>query len=456
MKYSPRAYRPKNLYFWRVASLSIILCLCVVLSSVDSYSLTDSHILKTTIWPASALPTSLSAGNENVVILPMGVTNNIVNSFWQLFYYNKTNNRWQDIIGKSGVGTNGGLTVDPTSTGKLLLAFLPSMLLKFTPTAILTPDNAVPPESRYSPATPILTGALPTPSDMAQISNDTLLALSHYKNGTGLIATQITKSNWHHVYLSPGPSSGCPNGSLAAIDDPGNLLLAGMDCPGISRQSVMYSDSQIKNNILGIRYINFTVPHSISEGINNGISTNDLSTETLLFNSYNNPGDNLSKIHTENNKTFYALSSVLVHKNHHVYPLGFYSFSLQEDQNVKSVKQVGHIELKPKLNKENFLPISSQYTIVSIGQYGQSGYFIVATKKHHNPTLFISINANSGWQLIANLPPATVTIARIDNGETESFSATKRHFLVYRYIANTKKWRLVQDSIVNIQYGSTS
>jgi hypothetical protein len=100
----------------------------------------QGHPLVTSI--PTPLATSIGSSSGTWATLPMGRTNQPLNTFWQLFFQPAGATSWTDEVGATATATNGGLVL-ATAVGRPFIAGIrPANLLRFSP-LISTTDGGV-------------------------------------------------------------------------------------------------------------------------------------------------------------------------------------------------------------------------------------------------------------------------------------------------------------------------
>jgi hypothetical protein len=83
---------------------------------------------------ASPLPSGVSTTDGSWVVLPMGELSDPANTFWQVLHAVPGVSHWS-VVTPRGVADNGGLVTGAT-VGSVVVGFLPSQLLRFSPLAV--------------------------------------------------------------------------------------------------------------------------------------------------------------------------------------------------------------------------------------------------------------------------------------------------------------------------------
>jgi hypothetical protein len=81
-----------------------------------------------------SLPSAVSTASDSWVVLPMGELSVENNTFWQVLHSAPGSSQWSAVT-PEGVADNGGL-VAGAAAGTLLIGFLPSQLLRYSPLAL--------------------------------------------------------------------------------------------------------------------------------------------------------------------------------------------------------------------------------------------------------------------------------------------------------------------------------
>ncbi len=427
-------------------AIMVILLGSFIYSYGNSYGLTTtkSHVPQVTTWPDEPLATSVTGRSSSAVVLPMGEQNNVSDRFWQLFYTGSSPGKWQNVIGKVGVATDGGLTVYTTSRTKLLLLVQPTIFLKFSPVDIVTVNPKTPDKNTYTPLDPLLSKTLPTPSDLTQTSKNTFIAIAKAKDGLTYLVDAGKNTNWRDLKISTKSSSPCANSEITAISQLQNILLIGLGCPGINRQYVEYQNGLVKNNALQVTNFGFPSQAAMTGSFGKKSSKANLSNEILLF-------SRTDHISPTGSYTFSVLDAVIYKDSKKVTPKGFdvSLFGIKNAQN--PVISMG----KNTTKQRSFLTVAPDDQVLSVGRYQNYGYFILTKAPRQNASLFLWQNAEGNWLKIGNLPPHTVTVVKPNNGPLESFSTDKKHLLIYDYYSKHNKWVISQNITVALQYGSS-
>jgi len=91
--------------------------------------------------PSAPLATSFATPAGSWAVVAMGHLDDPLNTFWQLFFRPDGATNW-DLRTPPGVADNGGLVTTGASAGDLTVAFLPSEMLGFSPSAATADDGA--------------------------------------------------------------------------------------------------------------------------------------------------------------------------------------------------------------------------------------------------------------------------------------------------------------------------
>ena len=125
--WTPSGWRPRS----RALTLSVVVC------ALAFGLLADAPAARAGAAVArSPMESAVSTSGGSWVILPMGDPSDKSNTFWELFHAVPGTSRWS-LVTPPGVADNGGL-VAGASAGSVVVAVLPSGLLRFSPLALST------------------------------------------------------------------------------------------------------------------------------------------------------------------------------------------------------------------------------------------------------------------------------------------------------------------------------
>lgn len=183
--------------------------------------------------PALPLAGAVSSGSLAAVGVPMGDLSTRVNTFWQLFTSTDRGARWA-LRTPPGVADNGGIVTAASAPGHLIVGFMTSQLLGFSPLAATTDAGA-------HWTTGVLPGPLtPVPGPLAAAGGE-LLALVG-KDGAAVDRSYGSLTAWSTLVTRAaiaGTEAGraCGVEGLTAVAiGPGGVPLVGAACshPGAS------------------------------------------------------------------------------------------------------------------------------------------------------------------------------------------------------------------------------
>ncbi len=155
------------------------------------------------------MESSISTSGDSWVVLPMGDPSSQSNTFWELFHAAPGTSHWS-LVTPPGVADNGGL-VAGAAAGSVVVAVLPSGLLRFSPLA-LSPDGG----KAWSPLLlPTRLAALPDALAYESGAPDGAIALT----GTGrALSASGDLSAWSPLVTAAGLARVSPRCDVTALD----------------------------------------------------------------------------------------------------------------------------------------------------------------------------------------------------------------------------------------------
>ena len=178
--------------------------------------------------PTASLATSLSSATGTWVTVPMGETNDPLNTYWELLYLGAGAANWI-VRTPADVADNGGLVMGETNDG-LDVAFRPSNQLRFTPLAVTTDGGAT-----YAP------GLVPVPlADVPDSLSVNAVGQASVLTNSGVLTSATGLSGWQPsltlANLTDSPAGRtCRPQQLTAVAETGLARYVAASCasPGV-------------------------------------------------------------------------------------------------------------------------------------------------------------------------------------------------------------------------------
>jgi hypothetical protein len=171
------------------------------------------------------MASAVSTTSDSWVILPMGDLSSRSNTFWQLFHSAGGSRQWS-LVTPPGVADNGGL-VAGASKGTVVVGFLPSMRLRFSPLA-QSSDGGSSWAPVFFPA-----GLAALPDALASQSGSPGGAVALTAGGRALV-TPGSFSSWSPLASAAGLRRVSPDCAVTRLDAvallPTGTPLVGTDC----------------------------------------------------------------------------------------------------------------------------------------------------------------------------------------------------------------------------------
>ncbi len=174
------------------------------------------------------LATSIQSSAGTWATLPMGILNQPLNTFWQLFFRPTGATSWSNKVEATAVATNGGLVLASASGQPFIAGVRPSNLLTYSP-LIYTSDGG------HSWSNGLIPEGLAARPDALSTSTDgQTLALVDGSGGQVLTGTGGL-SSWHtrtavRQLASGGGGRACGIRTLTAVADLAGDALVGASC----------------------------------------------------------------------------------------------------------------------------------------------------------------------------------------------------------------------------------
>ena len=198
---------------WSIAALAIVMGFLLAMPAGRSAA--------ATVRP---LPSGVSTASSSWVVLPMGELSVQSNTFWQVFHSAPGSSQWSDVT-PQGVADNGGL-VAGAAAGSVLIGFLPSNLLRYSPLAVTANGGAT-----WSPQL-LPAGLRALPDGLAYDGAGPGGALAATEGGTVLAAPQ-SLSRWSPLISAAHLarlSRNCGVTSIDAVAIPSGSPLVATGC----------------------------------------------------------------------------------------------------------------------------------------------------------------------------------------------------------------------------------
>ncbi len=155
------------------------------------------------------MESAVSTSGGSWVILPMGDPSDKSNTFWELFHAVPGTSRWS-LVTPPGVADNGGL-VAGASAGSVVVAVLPSGLLRFSPLALSTDGG-----KSWGPLL-LPAGLAPLPDALAYEAASPGGAIALTGSGRALSAPE-NLSSWSPLVSTAGLARVSPGCGVTAFD----------------------------------------------------------------------------------------------------------------------------------------------------------------------------------------------------------------------------------------------
>jgi hypothetical protein len=180
--------------------------------------------------PAIGLATSFLAGSSSWAVLPMGNLGRELDTFWQVVVAN--GNGTYRLVTPPGIADNGGIVVGSATARSVVLGFLTSVLLGFSPLALTDSDGR-----SWSPA--VLPRALAHVPEPLASPGGTGRALALVgRDGADVMTAPSLSATWHTA-ATLGQLQKLPGGSclraltaVASVGPGGSAQLLGGTCGG--------------------------------------------------------------------------------------------------------------------------------------------------------------------------------------------------------------------------------
>jgi len=198
--WTPSGWRPRS----RGLMLSVVVCALAFGLLADAPAASAGAAVA-----RSPMESAVSTSGGSWVILPMGDLSDQKNTFWELFHATPGTSDWS-LVTPPGVADNGGL-VAGASAGSVVVAILPSGLLRFSPLA-LSSDGG----KSWGPLLlPAGLAALPDALAYGAASPGAAIALT--TGGRALSATG-NLSSWSRLVSAAGLAPVSPSCGVTALD----------------------------------------------------------------------------------------------------------------------------------------------------------------------------------------------------------------------------------------------
>jgi hypothetical protein len=171
------------------------------------------------------LPSAIETPADSWVVLPMGQTGNLVNTFWQLLRAAPGSSQWS-VVTPQGVADNGGLVAAAgVTTASATVGFLPSQSLRFSPLSATTDAGRT-----WSPG--FLPGALAARPDALASGSGGSLAIV----GSAVLHKPSNSPGWSRLVTLAALQRLAPQCGATALDavamTPTGAVLVGAACQG--------------------------------------------------------------------------------------------------------------------------------------------------------------------------------------------------------------------------------
>ncbi|HXB37550.1 MAG TPA: hypothetical protein VNU75_07585 [Acidimicrobiales bacterium] len=171
------------------------------------------------------LPSAIETPADSWVVLPMGQTGSLVNTFWQLLRAAPGSSQWS-VVTPQGVADNGGLVAAAgVTTASTTVGFLPSQSLRFSPLSVTTDAGRT-----WSPA--FLPGALAARPDALASGPGRSLAIV----GSAVLQQPSNSPSWSRLVTLAALQRLAPQCAATALDavamTPTGAILVGAACHG--------------------------------------------------------------------------------------------------------------------------------------------------------------------------------------------------------------------------------
>ncbi len=198
--WTPSGWRPRS----RGLTLSVVVC------ALAFGLLADAPAARAGAAVArSPMESAVSTSGGSWVILPMGDPSDKSNTFWELFHAVPGTSRWS-LVTPPGVADNGGL-VAGASAGSVVVAVLPSGLLRFSPLALSTDGG-----KSWGPLL-LPAGLAPLPDALAYEAASPGGAIALTGSGRALSAPE-NLSSWSPLVSTAGLARVSPGCGVTAFD----------------------------------------------------------------------------------------------------------------------------------------------------------------------------------------------------------------------------------------------
>jgi hypothetical protein len=194
---------------------------------------------------ATPLTSAVTTPSLSSVSLAMGHLADPVNTFWELFVRPAGATSWV-LRTPPGVADNGGLAVGVPTTGPLMVGFLPSQLLRFSPLATSADAGKT-----WSPAE-LPSALVAAPDVLVGGTGNAGTALVTGSGQTVLSSSDLT--SWHPVVTTRTLAktvTGCGVQRISAVVSDGEDPILGVQCSQPNRVGVLFPPPTTSSNAGG-------------------------------------------------------------------------------------------------------------------------------------------------------------------------------------------------------------
>ena len=175
------------------------------------------------------LATSVGTSSGTWATLPMGRTDQPLNTFWQLFFQRAGSTSWTDEVGATATATNGGLVMATAAGQPFIAGIRPSNLLRFPP-LISTTDGGVTWSNGVLPR-----GLSAHPDSLSTAANGATLALVNSGADAWVLVSSGSLSRWRTLttarsLAAQGDDSSCDPTTVSGVASLGGDPVVGADC----------------------------------------------------------------------------------------------------------------------------------------------------------------------------------------------------------------------------------
>jgi len=355
---------------------------------------------------ATSLATSIVTSAGTWAVVPMGLLDQPLNTFWQLFFRPTGASRWSDEASALAVATNGGLLVATPNGESLVVGIRPANLLDYSPLLVTTDAG------RTWLAVPPLSPLAKQPDALATGPGGHALALVNAHQGGEVLESTGGLSDWHELTtaseLAASPAGrSCGLVAMTAVGFVAGQALIGASCrlPGTVG---MYAHRSGAWRLVG----------PALSGASDKASVKVLGLQPTTDGLYA-----LLGLSTPHGTSLFAAWTNGAAVQWHV-------------------------------SRVHPLAVSQQ--ALSFGTAGPRGLFVLTSGPEGLSTLLVLTGPGEPWSTLPSPPAGTSTVVFGAAGKVDALAVHDTSFTDWRLASSSRRWAKEQAVRVAIQLGSSS